>query len=91
MDGTIRDYKIQRSRERGTKEIKKDEFRSQFTQKKVGDAFVLPSSKNINVQFITPIMGYQKTSSIIAYSAHKTLYLNYVVFGEIIREAQTEA
>ena len=84
LDGTIKDYMIQRSREKGTGEIKKKEFRTQFNGKKLGDVFVIPGSRKINSNLVKPIEGYKKISSLIAYSAYKTLLLNYVIFKEII-------
>ena len=89
LDGTIKDYMIQRSRETGTKEIKKEEFRSQFSGKKRGDSFTIPNTKKINVNFIKPVEGFQKMSSLIAYSASKTLLLNYVIFREIMLDMQS--
>ena len=89
LDGSLKDYLIQRSRKRGTKEVKEVVFRSQFSGKKLGDAFVHPHTKKINEQFIKPVEGYVKTSSLIAYSAHKTLLLNNIIFGEVIRSTRS--
>ena len=87
LDGTIKDFMVQRSREKGTKEIQGEAFREQFKNKGLGDKLVLPNTKKINIQVIKPVEGYQKTSSLIAYSAYKTLMFNQVLFGAVIKDS----
>lgn len=91
IDGSIKDYIIQRSRERKTKELESEDFRNQFKRKKLGDPFTLGKSKNINPEFIKPVEGGEKESSVIAYGARKILILEKYLFQETIEKAREEA
>lgn len=91
LDGSIKDYIIQRSREKRTRELESKDFRNQFKGKRLGDIFTLGKSKNINPEFIKPVEGAEKESSIIAYGAKKVLILNKYLFQETIEKAREEA
>lgn len=91
LNGSIKDYIIQRSREKKTKELESEEFRKQFRGKKLGDPFMLGNSKEINIQFIQPPEGAEKESSIIAYGAKTVLILGKYLFQEEIEKAVKEA
>ena len=74
LEGTILDYRIQRSRERGTAAIVTERFREQFTGKTMTDPFTVGSSKDINhgaFGFVPD--GAESVASAIAYSAKKNL------------------
>ncbi len=74
LEGAILDYRIQRSRERGTAAIVTERFREQFTGKTMTDPFTVGSSKDINhgaFGFVPD--GAESVASAIAYSAKKNL------------------
>ncbi len=74
LEGTILDYRIQRSRERGTAAIITERFREQFTGKTMTDPFTVGSSKDINHgEFSFVPDGAENVASAIAYSAKKNL------------------
>ena len=75
LDGKIKDFIIQRSREKGTYKLKSEEFRKQFRGKSLNDHFTITSTKDINANLIKPVEGAIISSSIIAYSAKKNLLL----------------
>ena len=87
LDGSIRDYRIQRSREKGTALIQESGFREQFAGLKLGDP-ITNGEKAMNTELLQPIAQHIKISSIMAYSAKKTLILNKYVFGNAITERQ---
>ncbi len=86
LDGKIIDFTIQRSRERGTKKLKSEEFRSQFRGKSLNDSFTIPGTKEINTDLIRPVKKSLKASSIVAYSAKKNLFLYKCFFPEYSRK-----
>ena len=74
LEGTILDYRIQRSRERGTAAIMSERFRRQFTGKTMTDPLTVGSSKDIHrgtFGFVPD--GAEGLASAIAYSAKKNL------------------
>ena len=91
LDGSIKDYLIQRSRERETRELKSEEFRSRFRRKRLGDPFTITNSRDINPDFIRPINGRKRPSSIIAYGAKKILTIDNFLFGEVMKAAREKA
>ena len=82
LDGKIIDFLIQRSRERGTDKLKRDEFRGQFRGKDINSPFTVPGTKEINVKLIKPPQEVIVASSVIAYSAKKNLFLYRYFFPE---------
>lgn len=83
LDGKIIDFVIQRSRERGTKKLKSEEFRKQFRDKSLNDPFTIPGTKEINTSLIMPMKEAFVASSIVAYSAKKNLFLYKYFFSRI--------
>ncbi|MCH8330900.1 MAG: hypothetical protein IH946_05900 [Bacteroidetes bacterium] len=77
LDGSIKDYKIQRSREKGTLKVMEPAYRKQFIGKKKGDSFD-----------VEPIQDCEVISSAILISAKKTLLVNSYVFYASIQKAQ---
>lgn len=88
LDGKIIDFTIQRSRERGTRKLKSEEFHKQFRDKSLDYPFTIQQSKEINTSFINPIIEAFKVSSIVAYSAKKNLFLYKHFFPEYIRKSE---
>ena len=82
LDGGIKDFNIQRSRERGTALVKSEEFRRQFRAKTLRTAFTEKKSRKINTALFTPPKNAEKVSSLIAYSAKKNLFLYKLFFPE---------
>ena len=82
LDGRIKDFKIQRSRERGTALIKAEGFRGQFRGRTLKTAFTEKKSRKINTALFTPPKNAEKVSSLIAYSAKKNLFLYKLFFPE---------
>lgn len=81
-DGRIRDYKIQRSRERNTDKVKCEEFRGQFKGKTLKVKFTETGSKKINSTVFKVLEKSERISSIVAYSAKKNLFLYKYFFPE---------
>ncbi len=79
-DGKIKDYKVQRSRERSTDKIKREEFRRQFRDKTLKVAFTETNSKKINSTLFKVPEKSENVSSIVAYSAKKNLFLYKLFF-----------
>lgn len=82
LDGKIRDYKIQRSRERNTDKAKCEEFRRQFKGKTLKVGFTETNSKKINSTLFKVLEKSERISSIVAYSAKKNLFLYKYFFPE---------
>lgn len=82
LDGRIRDYKIQRSRERNTDKVKCEEFRRQFKGKTLKIEFTETGSKKINSTVFKVLEKSERISSIVAYSAKKNLFLYKYFFPE---------
>ncbi|HEW79345.1 MAG TPA: hypothetical protein ENH34_05205 [Phycisphaerales bacterium] len=82
LDGKIKDFEIQRSRERGTALIKSEEFRRQFRGRTLKTAFTEKKSRKINTALFTLPKNAEKVSSLIAYSAKKNLFLYKLFFPE---------
>lgn len=79
-DGEIIDFLIQRSREKGTRSLKSDEFHGQFRGETWMTPFTEDASKKINIQLFKPVKGAEGISSIVAYSAKKNLFLYKLFF-----------
>ena len=88
LDGKIIDFIIQRSRERGTRKLRSEEFHKQFRDKRLDDPFTIQQSKEINTSFINPVIEASKVSSIVAYSAKKNLFLYKYFFPEYIKKSE---
>lgn len=87
IEGKIKDFLIQRSREKNTKDLISDEFRGQFIGKTEGFPFTIGDNKEINTEFLNPAKGPLKGSSVVAYAAKKVLLYNKYIFHREIREA----
>lgn len=75
LDGKIIDFIIQRSRERGTKKLKTEEFHEQFRGKSLDTPFTISGTKEINTGLFRSVNKALVASSIVAYSAKKNLFL----------------
>lgn len=90
LDGKIKDYKVQRSRERSTDKIKREEFRRQFRDKTLKVAFTETNSKKINSTLFKVPEKSENVSSIIAYSAKKNLFLYKLFFPEYNKDIEED-
>lgn len=86
LDGRIRDYKIQRSRERNTEKVRDEEFRKQFKGKTLIASFTETNSRKINSKLFKVPEKSEKISSVVAYSAKKNLFLYKLFFPEYNKE-----
>ncbi|NIA02559.1 MAG: hypothetical protein GWP15_04185 [Nitrospirae bacterium] len=90
-DGGIIDFKIQRSREKGTNNVKNEEFRRQFRAKTIETAFTEKKSKKLNAELFKPAEKAERLSSLIAYSAKKNLFLYSYFFPEYNKQPEKAA
>jgi len=88
LDGKIKDFKIQRSRERGTDKVKREEFRRQFRGKTLKTAFTEANSKRINSRLFKVQEKSERLCSVVAFSAKKNLFLYKHFFPEYNRNAE---
>ncbi len=88
LDGRIKDFKIQRSRERGTALIKAEGFRGQFRGRTLKTAFTEKKSRKINTALFTLPKNAERISSLIAYSAKKNLFLYKLFFPQYNRQIE---
>ena len=88
LEGKIKDFIIQRSREPKTNELRLNSFRSQFRGRSLTEPFVFPMINEINRDIIVPVKGAEEVSYIIAYSAVKVGAFRKFVFFEIINETR---
>ncbi len=88
LDGKIKDFKIQRSRERGTDKVKREEFRRQFRGKTLKVAFTVANSKKINSKLFKVPEKSERVCSVVAYSVKKNLFLYKHFFPEYNRNAE---
>lgn len=91
LDGKIIDYKIQRSRERGTDKVKGEEFRKQFRGKSLKYQFTEVDSKKINSKLFKVPEKSVLVSSVIAYSAKKNLFLYKLFFPDYNKVIEEES
>lgn len=91
IEGKIKDFIIQRSREPKTNEFRSEAFRNQFKDRPLTTPFVLPATNELNKKIITPVKGAEEISSIIAYSAKKVGAFREFVFRDVIEEAKKMA
>jgi len=85
-DGKIIDFIIQRSRERSSDTLKSEKFRKQFRGKSLKDTFTAYGSKGSKIK-----EGEISSSSIIAYSAKKNLFLYKYFFNKSDNEKSNTA
>jgi hypothetical protein len=90
LDGKIIDFTIQRSRERGTKKLKSEEFHKQFRGKSLNASFVIPGTREINTGLINPVKEAIVASSIVAYGAQKILLLTKYLLPEYSEESEKD-
>jgi len=88
LDGKIIDFIIQRSRERGTRKLKSEDFHRQFKGKSLNDPFTIPGTKEINIDLIKPMNYTFIASSIVAYSGKKNLFLYKCFFPVYSRKSE---
>lgn len=88
LEGKIRDFIIQRSREPGTNEVRSESFRSQFRGRSLTTPFVLPLTAEINTAILTPVKGAEDVSRIVAFSAIKVGAFSKFVFRDVIEEVK---
>ena len=88
LEGKIKDYIIQRSRERNTKLLKSEKIRIQFKGKGVETPFTFYGTKKINTDLFSLIEGAETAASIVAYSAKKSLMLYRLFFPEYIQKSK---
>ena len=88
INGKIKDYKIQRSRERGTDKVKREEFRRQFRGKTLKVAFTEANSKKINSKLFKVPEKSERVCSVVAFSVKKNLFLYKHFFPEYNRNAE---
>jgi hypothetical protein len=90
LDGKIIDFTIQRSRERGTRKLRSEEFHKQFRGKSLNNTFTIPGTKEININLIKPVKEAIVASSIVAYSAQKILLLNKYLLPKYSEESEKD-
>lgn len=91
LDGRIKDFSIQRCRERGKDKIKREEFRKQFRGKTLKFAFTEGNTKKINSKLLKVPKKSERISSVIAYSAKKNLFLYKYYFPEYNKPVDKES
>jgi hypothetical protein len=90
INAKIKDYKIQRSRERGTDKVKSEEFRGQFRGKTLKVTFTEANSKKINSELFKVPERSERVCSVIAFSAKKNLFLYKHFFPEYNRNTEKD-
>ena len=88
LDGRVKDYRIQRSRERGSDKVKGEAFRRQFRGKSLKVAFTEINSKRINTELFKVPEKSERVSSVVAYSAKKNLFLYTLLFPEYNKQPE---
>lgn len=87
MDGSIKSFLIPRSDDKSIEKINSRQFKKQFEGKNVEYPFVLENSRRINPEYMKPVKGYEDISSVVAFSAKKTLLINSMIFKKPINSA----